>query len=97
MSLPKVQSTISCTLPDYCTGVRCCVEVGKIKKSFTVYAEIDGCNMKLSFGIEKRHFEIPLINYEWGKYVLFIDFNNLKELQIILKLVSVMILENFNS
>ncbi|XP_063420822.1 uncharacterized protein LOC134706043 [Mytilus trossulus] len=78
MSLPKIQSTISCTLPDYCTGVRCCVEVGKIKKSYTVYAEIDGCNMKLSFGIEKRHFEISLLNYQWGTEETFSLLNVIK-------------------
>ncbi|XP_071145134.1 uncharacterized protein [Mytilus edulis] len=66
LSLPKIHSTISCVLSAHCTGVTCCVEVGKIRKSFTVYVDIDGCNLKLSFGIEKRHFEIPLINYNWG-------------------------------
>ncbi|CAG2190929.1 unnamed protein product [Mytilus edulis] len=70
LSLPKIHSTISCVLSAHCTGVTCCVEVGKIRKSFTVYANIDGCNLKLSFGIEKRHFEIPLINYNWGKLCL---------------------------
>lgn len=67
LSLPKIHSTISCVLSSQCTGVTCCVEVGKIRKSFTVRADIDGCNMKLSFGIEKRHYEIPLIDYKWGK------------------------------
>ncbi|VDI43606.1 Hypothetical predicted protein [Mytilus galloprovincialis] len=78
LSLPKIHSTISCVLSAHCTGVTCCVEVGKIRKSFTVYADIDGCNLKLSFGIEKRHIEIPLFNYKWGTEETFSLLNVIK-------------------
>ncbi|VDI06314.1 Hypothetical predicted protein [Mytilus galloprovincialis] len=65
MTLPKIHSSVSCYIPDYCTGISCCIEVGKIGKSFSTYALMDACNWKLSVGIEKRSFNISLSNYEW--------------------------------
>ena len=67
MTLPKIHSSVTCYIPDYCTGINCCVEVGKIGKSFNAYALLDGCNWKLSVGVEKRSFNISLTEYEWGK------------------------------
>ncbi|XP_076116682.1 uncharacterized protein LOC143084161 [Mytilus galloprovincialis] len=71
MTLPKIHSSVSCYIPDYCTGISCCIEVGKIGKSFSTYALMDACNWKLSVGIEKRSFNISLSNYEWGKKEVF--------------------------
>jgi hypothetical protein len=41
MTLPKIRGTVNCFIPDYCTGIECCVEVGKIGKSFKLYALLD--------------------------------------------------------
>ncbi|CAG2189963.1 unnamed protein product [Mytilus edulis] len=69
MTLPKIRGTVSCYVPDYCTGIDCCVDVGKIGKSFRIYALLDACNWKLSIGIEKRAFNFTIIDYKWGMYV----------------------------
>ncbi|VDH91582.1 Hypothetical predicted protein [Mytilus galloprovincialis] len=67
MTLPKIRGTVSCYVPDYCTGIDCCVDVGKIGKSFRIYALLDACNWKLSIGIEKRAFNFTIIDYKWGE------------------------------
>ena len=68
MTLPKIRGTVNCFIPDYCTGIECCVEVGKIGKSFKLYALLDACNWQLSIGIEKRAFNFSIVNYKWGKF-----------------------------
>jgi hypothetical protein len=58
---------VSCHIPDYCTGIDCCVDVDLIGKSFNAYVLMDACNYKLSVGIEKLAFNLTLFEYEWGK------------------------------
>ncbi|VDI42060.1 Hypothetical predicted protein, partial [Mytilus galloprovincialis] len=67
LTLPKIRGTVSCYVPDYCTGIDCCVDVGKIGKSFRIYALLDACNWKLSIGIEKRAFNFTILDYNWGE------------------------------
>lgn len=68
MTLPRIHSSITCHVSELCTGITCCIEVGKIKKTFTAFIIVDYCLMQLSIGIERKTFEKSLLLYEWGKY-----------------------------
>jgi hypothetical protein len=68
LTLPAITRTVACYIPDYCTGVSCCVEVPLIGRSFLVSVFVDGCDMKLNLWIEKRSVSISLIGYSWGKF-----------------------------
>ncbi|CAC5379438.1 unnamed protein product [Mytilus coruscus] len=70
LTLPTISNTVTCHIPDYCTGVTCCVEAPLIGRSFLVSALIDGCNMKLNLGIEKRTVTVSLIGYSWGSFTV---------------------------
>ncbi|VDI11129.1 Hypothetical predicted protein, partial [Mytilus galloprovincialis] len=67
MTLPRIHSSITCHLSELCTGIKCCIEVGKIKKTFNVFIILDYCLMQLSVGIERKSFEISLLQYKWGQ------------------------------
>jgi hypothetical protein len=68
ISLPSIaESGVSCHIPDYCTGIDCCVDVPVIQRAFHAYVLLDACNYKLSVGIEKLSFNLTLFDYEWGK------------------------------
>jgi hypothetical protein len=42
------------------------VDVDFLKRAFNTRVEVDTCNYKLKFGIEKLDQEIDLFNYKWG-------------------------------
>ncbi|VDI38368.1 Hypothetical predicted protein [Mytilus galloprovincialis] len=65
LSLPALPYTAVCVLEDTCTAVKCCMEVGFLKKSFSAFVEIDTCNHYLKFGIEKLTEDIDLFDYQW--------------------------------
>ncbi|XP_071123195.1 uncharacterized protein [Mytilus edulis] len=71
MTLPRIHSSITCHLSELCTGIKCCIEVGKIKKTFNVFIILDYCLMQLSVGIERKSFEISLLQYKWGKFSVY--------------------------
>ncbi|CAC5375019.1 unnamed protein product [Mytilus coruscus] len=66
LSLPVLPNTAVCVLEDTCTSVKCCMDVGFLKKSFSAFVEIDTCNHYLKFGIEKLTKHVDLFNYHWG-------------------------------
>ncbi|XP_053392737.1 uncharacterized protein LOC128555173 [Mercenaria mercenaria] len=67
--LPKIQNEnkISCSVPDYCTGIDCCVDIDNIGLSIRAFLDINLCNYIVSGGIETHNFSFSLFNYEWGK------------------------------
>ncbi|VDI41394.1 Hypothetical predicted protein [Mytilus galloprovincialis] len=65
VNLPPIETSMTCYIPNYCTGINCCIEVDQIGKSFNVYALLDGCNQRLTLGIERRKIDISLIEYDW--------------------------------
>ncbi|XP_052090897.1 uncharacterized protein LOC127727822 [Mytilus californianus] len=67
LDLPPIDSSVSCYIPDYCTGINCCIEIDQIGKTFNAYALLDGCNWRLTVGIERRKIEISLRDYTWGE------------------------------
>lgn len=64
--LPKIRGTTACHIKKTCTAIRCCVEVGKVSRAFEVELDIDFCNQKLTFGIEKLTETISLQGFEYG-------------------------------
>ncbi|KAK3612535.1 hypothetical protein CHS0354_024512 [Potamilus streckersoni] len=67
ITLPKLPGPVTCHIPDYCTGISCCVDVRSIGRSFHVYVDIDSCDHRLTVGIEQLHVNISLIGYVWGQ------------------------------
>lgn len=63
---PFAGSNTTCHLFDFCTGVRCCSEVGMIRRSLHTFLIIDHCNYKLAVGIEKLVVNTSLHSYVYG-------------------------------
>jgi hypothetical protein len=66
LSLPKIRGTTVCHITKTCTAISCCVEVGKVSRTFELQLDIDFCNQKLTFGIEKLTETISLQGFEYG-------------------------------
>ena len=66
--LPKIAANlpITCHVPDYCTGIECCVEVDFLKKSFHFYILLDGCRYKIKAGIEDFGIDETLYTFDSG-------------------------------
>lgn len=72
LSLFKIRGTTACNIKESCTAVSCCVEVGKLGRTFEVVLDIDFCNQKITFGIEKLTETLSLQMFEFGKYIILI-------------------------
>lgn len=72
LSLFKIRGTTACNIKESCTAVSCCVEVGKLGRTFEVVLDIDFCNQKITFGIEKLTETLSLQMFEFGKYIIHI-------------------------
>ena len=66
LALPKIRGTTACHIKNTCTAIQCCVEVGKVGRSFEVELDIDFCNQKLTFGVEKLTETLSLQGFEYG-------------------------------
>ena len=64
--LPKLPDSTRCNIGESCAAVSCCMNVDFLKRAFNTRVEVDTCNYKLKFGIEKLDQEIDLFNYKWG-------------------------------
>lgn len=67
LSLFKIRGTTSCNIKESCTAVSCCIEVGKIGRTFEVELDVDFCNQKMSFGIERLTETLSLQLFEFGQ------------------------------
>lgn len=72
LSLFKIRGTTACNIKESCTAVSCCVEVGKLGRTFEVVLDIDFCNQKITFGIEKLTETLSLQMFEFGKYIIHV-------------------------
>lgn len=72
LSLFKIRGTTACNIKESCTAVSCCVEVGKLGRTFEVVLDIDFCNQKITFEIEKLTETLSLQMFEFGKYIIHI-------------------------
>ena len=70
LSLPALTGPLTCHIPDYCTGVECCVDVKPIGRSFHVYIFLDACSNRIKLGIEKFGIDVSYLNFEFGMLVL---------------------------
>ncbi|XP_046562951.1 uncharacterized protein LOC124271844 [Haliotis rubra] len=71
MTLPTLPSSLSCHIPDYCTGLDCCVDVVSLGMSFNFKILLDTRNLVLTVSIEKLTFQTSLFNYKWGEWDYF--------------------------
>lgn len=75
LTLPELPENVKCSVPEYCTGLECCVYIELIRKSINVKFLLDACSYKLTLAIEKRESILSLLDYEWGKWKLIIVTN----------------------
>lgn len=68
VNLPTLPSAVSCSVPEYCTGINCCLDIEQIGLSIKAYIDVNMCNYIISGGIETQTFKFSLFNYEWGKF-----------------------------
>ena len=78
LDLPPLTGPLTCYVPDYCSGISCCIDVDFISRSFNAYLLIDTCNFVLTVGIEDFKTEIPLSTYHWGTKESFALFGLVK-------------------
>lgn len=71
LPLFKIRGTTNCNIKNTCTAVSCCVEVGKVGRTFEFMMDIDFCNQKFTVGIEKLVEEVSLNMFEYGKSWFF--------------------------
>lgn len=74
LPLFKIRGTTNCNIKNTCTAVSCCVEVGKVGRTFEFMMDIDFCNQKFTVGIEKLVEEVSLNMFEYGKSWVFLRF-----------------------
>lgn len=68
LSLPYLKETeTTCIVDDTCTGVKCCVEMSLLDRSFVYSVRLDACSFMLTVGIEKLTYNHSLIGYKFGK------------------------------
>ncbi|XP_048258717.1 uncharacterized protein LOC124137708 isoform X1 [Haliotis rufescens] len=66
VSLPTLPDSVSCSLPDHCTGIDCCLTVPLISRNVHFKVDLDMCKMTLTLAIEKLEFSRLLFNYQFG-------------------------------
>ena len=69
--LPDISGSLSCFIPDYCTGIDCCVEIPQIRKAIHVYLLLDACSHRLKIGIENFGLDQAYFDFEFGKNLYF--------------------------
>lgn len=65
-SLPSMPSIMVCQITESCTGIDCCIRADPIHHNFHAYLDIDPCNFKIKFGIDKFEFEVYMQNFQFG-------------------------------
>ncbi|XP_076076023.1 uncharacterized protein LOC143046845 [Mytilus galloprovincialis] len=66
LSLPTLPSNMACQLPDYCTGIQCCLYIPLLDISVEFHVLIDICNLKLSIGLENLVINESLSDYNFN-------------------------------
>ena len=59
-----------CHINEKCFRIECCVDVEYIRRTVSMYFEINFCDFAIYGGIEKMEFEHFILDYEWGKLCL---------------------------
>ncbi|XP_052806223.1 uncharacterized protein LOC128235441 [Mya arenaria] len=66
LRLPILPKNVVCHIPDFCTGIECCIGVDIIRRSFNTKLVLNACDLTFTIGIEKLSKEISLTSYNWG-------------------------------
>ncbi|XP_052071170.1 uncharacterized protein LOC127709608 [Mytilus californianus] len=66
LSLPTLPSNMACQLPDFCTGIQCCLYIPLLDMSVEFHVLIDICNLKLSIGLENLVINESLSDYSFN-------------------------------
>lgn len=64
----------SCYFSSDCNLIKCCFDAELIRKSFMVFLQLDTCENKLRFGVERSEYQLSLKDYEYST-VEYFDLN----------------------
>ena len=69
IELPDLSGSLNCYVPEYCTGIDCCVEISQIGRTFHVYLLLDACSHRLKIGIENLGLDQAYFSFEFGMLI----------------------------
>ncbi|XP_053400990.1 uncharacterized protein LOC123541000 [Mercenaria mercenaria] len=69
LNITDEDASISCNLQTSCSNLDCCFYVDEIQKTFKFQFLFDPCKLKLTVGIEKLVYEVPLKEAVTGHYL----------------------------
>lgn len=84
--LSPLPSTMSCHLPDTCTGLDCCVSSSKLGRKFQATLDIDPCSYRIIAGIDSWKFTETHRNLSTGNHK---TYHSLKVTGLHTKLISI--------
>lgn len=64
--ISSLPSDMVCQISNSCTRIDCCVGASPLSHHFHTYLDIDPCNFKISFGIDKLQFKFNLKDFTFG-------------------------------
>ena len=67
-------SEASCYFSSSCDLVKCCFDAELVERSFLVFLQLESCNNRLKFGVEKSEYFLSLKDYVYGTVEKF-DLN----------------------
>lgn len=75
IELLEIRDTVSCFVNGSCTSISCCVAVENFDQTFEVVLDLDFCNQRIAFGVERLLQMEALKDFDFGKR-LFQNFIN---------------------
>lgn len=67
-SLPaQVPEPMTCSIPDYCTGIDCCAELPVLGLGLRSYVFLDLERLEIRYGMENVERTVKIADYTWGK------------------------------
>lgn len=75
IELLEIRDTVSCFVNGSCTSISCCVAVENLDQTFEVILDLDFCNQRITFGVERLLQMEALKDFDFGKR-LFQNFIN---------------------
>lgn len=67
IELLEIRDTVSCFVNNSCTSISCCVEVENLDQTFGVVLDLDFCNQRITFGVERLLQMEALKDFDFGK------------------------------
>ena len=76
IQLQEIRDTISCFVNSSCTSIACCVEVENLDQTFEVVLDLDFCNQRITFGVERLLQTEALKDFDFGEVICMRIFSS---------------------